>query len=357
MKQEKIILHVDLDAFYASVEQLDHPEYRGKPVMVGGVSQRGVIAACSYEARAYGVHSAMSAHLARKKCPHGYFVRVRMDRYQEVSRQVFKILYRVTDQIQKMSIDEAYLDVTNINRDPLFIAQWIQRQVFEQIGITISVGISYNKFLAKLASEWNKPAGIFHIHQHDIPQLLQPLPIIKIHGLGHKTASKMNRLGIHTIGDLLTCNLATLNYFIGETRGKEIYDRIRGIDNRPLEVSNQRKSYGRETTFSNDTTDKEFIKDMLRQFLFELTFKLVKQNHLAKTVSIKIKYEDFEQITRSHTLNAYTNNMQSFEDSMIQLIDQLHPKKKIRLAGVSLSNITSGDQYQLSLFDANNDIK
>ncbi len=350
--ENRVILHVDLDAFYASVEQLDNPELKGKPVMVGGTSTRGVVAACSYEARRYGVHSAMSGVMARKLCPKGVFLKGRMERYQAVSSAIFKILHEFTDQIQKVSIDEAYLDMTDSSEPPHEIAHRIKESVRKQIGLTLSVGISYNKFLAKLASDWHKPDGIFEIKSSQMPDILKPLSLIKVHGLGGKTAKKLNGIGLHTIGDLLECSEETLAFIIGSNRANELYHRIRGHDPRPVEVSTNRKSYGRETTFNSDTKDRDHIQEILRQFLFELTFKLVKTDQVARTVVIKIKYEDFEQITRSHSLTAHTNNLQLFEAAMVQLASQFPLQKKVRLVGIALSNIESNRQYQLSFFDS-----
>ncbi|MDP3386847.1 MAG: DNA polymerase IV [Eubacteriales bacterium] len=336
---DRKILHVDLDAFFASVEQLDNPSFKGKPIIVGGSSKRGVVATCSYEARKFGVHSAMSGFMAKKLCPNGIFLKPRMDRYAQISKEVFRILYEVTDHIERISVDEAYLDVTDSDRSPYKIASWIKTTVKNRIGITISVGISYNKFLAKLASDWNKPDGIFEIRPSDVPNILKPLSIIKVHGLGKKTADRLNSIGIFTVSDLLQCDRKTLSYFLGELRSNEIYNRIRGIDNRSLKIKTTRKSYGRETTFEEDIRSKPVIKEVLLQYLFELAFKLVKTNKSAKTVTIKIKFEDFSQITRSHSLLAYTNNLQTFEEAMVLLVDNLIIDKKIRLVGISLSNI------------------
>jgi DNA polymerase-4 len=345
------ILHVDLDAFFASVEQLDNPKLKGKAVIVGGTSERGVVATCSYEARRYGIHSAMSSVMAHKLCPNGIFVRGHMERYKEISLQVFEILHEVTGNIQQMSIDEAYLDITNIDEKPHDIALWIKEEVKKRIGITISVGISYNKFLAKLASDWNKPDGIFKISEEDMPNLLLPLPVLKVHGLGKKTAAKLNNIGIFTIGDLLQYDVKNLSYIFGQSRAEEIYNRIRGIDNRSIKITSIRKSYGRETTFSKDTRDREYIRSILDKYLIKITNSLNKSNMLAKTVTIKIKYEDFEQITRSHSLVSYTSSFTLFKEAMNLIINDLELKKKVRLVGVSLSNISDNEYYQLTLFE------
>ncbi|MCD6436216.1 MAG: DNA polymerase IV, partial [Clostridiales bacterium] len=194
------IIHVDMDAFFASVEQLDFPELRGKPVIVGGTSSRGVVATCSYEAREFGVHSAMPNFQAKKLCPKGIYVHGRHQRYEEISREIFSLLTEITDEIIKVSIDEAYLDVTNLYLSPEYIAKYIKKKIKKETGLNISVGISYNMFLAKIASDWDKPDGLFIIRKEDMPDILKPLSIIKIHGLGKKSAGKLNNIGIYTIG-------------------------------------------------------------------------------------------------------------------------------------------------------------
>lgn len=349
--KNKRILHVDLDAFFASVEQLDYPTLRGKPVIVGGSSDRGVVSTCSYEARKFGVHSAMSVLQAKKLCPKGVFVKGRMERYIEISKEVFSILETITTQIERVSIDEAYLDITEVKKPSYNIAIWIKNTVYEKIGITISIGISYNKFLAKLASDWNKPNGIFEIKKKDVPDILKPLPIGKIHGLGKKTSKKLNNIGIYTIADLMQYNEEYFAYFFGKARSREIYERIRGIDQRPVKSDGKRKSISRETTFMKNIDDRQYIKETLLNFLFEINFKLVKEEKTARTLTIKIKYEDFKQITKSHSLSAGTNNKNIFEDSLENLYSTLEFKKKVRLAGISLSNLEDNKTYQLSLFD------
>jgi len=196
------ILHVDMDAFFAAVEQLDHPELRGKAVIVGSSSERGVVATCSYEARVFGIHSAMSGPVAKRLCPHAIFVRGNHARYSQVSKEVFTIIEGLANTIEKVSIDEAYIDITDLYQSPLYVAKAIKQAVYEATGLTISVGISYNKFLAKLASDWNKPDGLFEIKEEDLVALLDDLPIIKVHGLGKKSVARLNRIGIFTIKDL-----------------------------------------------------------------------------------------------------------------------------------------------------------
>ncbi|MBM7613809.1 DNA polymerase IV [Alkaliphilus hydrothermalis] len=345
------ILHVDIDAFFASVEQLDHPELKGKPVMVGGTSERGVVAAASYEARRFGVHSAMSTKMARSLCPLGIFVNGRHDRYREISREVFKIMRSITDQLEKVSIDEAFLDITDLPKPALEIANEIKRMVKDQIGLTISVGISYNKFLAKLASEWNKPNGVFEIRESDIPDILKPFPIIKVHGLGKKTAAKLNRIGIFKVDDLLKYPLESLIPIMGELWAIEIYNRIRGIDDRPVVTSSERKSYGKETTFFKDTNDKQYLIEVLREYARELLGDLKRINKGIRTTTLKVKYEDFEQITRSHSVEYLTNDLELIRESIELIMNNIELHKKVRLIGISFSNISDYKNIQLSFFD------
>ena len=254
---DRLILHVDMDAFFASVEQLDNKELRGKPVIVGGVSERGVVSTCSYEARKYGIHSAMPVFIARKLCPQGIYLRTRMFRYKQVSEQVFNILKDVTEIIEPLSIDEAYLDITNSRfKSGIEAANYIKSRVLREVGLTISIGISYNKFLAKLASDWNKPNGIKIITRDMIPEILLPFPVSKIYGLGKKSVEKLNNMGIFTVKDLYEMPKEFYVEYLGKY-GLEIYDRIRGIDNREVEVQRDRKSYGRERTLKIDTKEKE----------------------------------------------------------------------------------------------------
>lgn len=226
----RIILHVDMDAFFASVEQLDNPQLKGKPVIVGGLSERGVVSTCSYEARKFGVKSAMPIFMAQRLCPKGHFVRVRYYRYKEISNKIFAIFREVTQLVEPLSIDEAYLDVTNSKfASGMAAAIYIKNRVLKEIGLTLSIGISYNKFLAKLASYWNKPNGIKVIDNDMIPEILLPLSISKIHGLGKKSVQRLNNMGIYIIDDLYPLNKEFFLEYLGKN-GLDIYERIRGID-------------------------------------------------------------------------------------------------------------------------------
>jgi len=349
--QDRKILHVDMDAFFAAVEQLDHPEWRGKPVIVGGTSRRGVVSTASYEARKYGVHSAMPGFQAKKLCPNGIFVRGNMARYKEMSEHVFKILNDVTDVIQPVSIDEAYLDVTGIFHSPEYIGKYIKRRVKEETGLVISVGVSYNKFLAKLASEWNKPDGFFTINRDMVPDILVPLPVGKVHGLGKKSVERLNRIGIFTIGDLLQYRKEDLKLFLGSW-GEEIYDRIRGIDDRPVRVEGERKSIGKETTLKEDTDDKELMKTYLRDFAESVAKVMKRKNVEAKTITVKFKTKDFEGHTRSKTLSIPVSRADDIYTEAIHVLEHIDFPKKIRLIGLSMSGLVPMEERQTTLFDA-----
>lgn len=345
------IIHFDIDAFFASVEQLDNPEYRNKPIIVGGDSDRSVVATCSYEARKFGVRSAMSAVVAKRKCPDGIFVYPRMQRYQEISKRIFKYIETIDCDLQKVSIDEGYLDITSLEIEPQQFANQLKEAVFALTGLTISVGISYNKFLAKLASDWNKPNGIFEIKPSDVPSILLPLPIIKIHGLGKKSCEKLNRIGIFTIADLYQYPIEAIGQIIGETFAREIIDRIHGIDNRPVEISQERKSYGKETTLDEDTMDRELLNAILEKYLQRIIDGLSQRQLMAKTITVKVKYHDFEQFTRSHSLERATINTKILHEAYEILYQQIQFEKPVRLIGISLSNLEEIGYKQFNILE------
>lgn len=347
---ERVILHVDMDAFFASVEQLDNKSLKGKPVIVGGVSERGVVSTCSYEARKYGVHSAMPIFIAQKLCPNGIYLSTRMYRYKEISNKVFDILKEVTEIIEPISIDEAYLDITKSSFDDgIRAAQYIKARVFKEIGLTISIGISYNKFLAKLASDWNKPNGIKVITENMIPEILLPFPISKVHGLGKKSVSKLNNMGIFSIKDLYEMPKSFYVEYLGKY-GLDVYDRIRGIDNRSVEVERERKSYGRERTLKSDIIDKEELLIYLNHFSREISEGLLRDNAEGKTITVKYKTGDFENHTRSKTLNYYTNNFEDIYNTSKEILINEKINKGIRLIGVTVSSFKESTIEQLSLF-------
>lgn len=347
---ERKIIHVDLDAFFASVEIIDNPSLKGKPVIVGGSSSRGVVCTCSYEARKYGVHSAMPGFMAKKRCPHGIFLPVRHRRYNEVSREVFKIFYDLTNMVEPLSIDEAYIDVTNIDEDPIKIAYYIKEQVLKKTGLTISVGISYNKFLAKLASDWNKPDGIKIITKEMIPDILKPLSINKVYGIGKKSAERLKKIGIFKIEDLLQLPKEYLIEFLGKY-GNEVYDRIRGKDNRQVKPSRERKSIGRETTLEKDTKNPEALRKYLHDFAQNVSKNLTNKGVLAKTVTVKIKTSTFENHTKSRTIHDYINSSSEIYKIASDILDEIDLKDGIRLIGLTVSNLSQNATEQLSFFN------
>ena len=349
MKKRRII-HVDLDAFFASVEQVDHPEWKNKPVIVGGVSQRGVVATCSYEARRFGVHSAQPGFEAKKKCPHGIFVHGRHSRYQEVSRQVFKIIRSVCEKVEVVSIDEAYLDVTALYYSPVYIANYIKKKVKEETGLTLSVGISYNKFLAKLASDWEKPDGIKIIKKEEVPDILRPLSIKKVHGLGDKSVKKLNRIGVYTIDDLLGYDTDFFDDFFGKF-GKEIYERIRGVDHRPVDSSQSMpKSIGTETTLSEDAHNYFQVEKYLELFSTQISDRLSNKGLVATTLSVKLKTSDFENHTKSKTASIPFYKAEDIYRMAHDLLKAYDFNKSIRLIGISVSNLKDKSYEQLSIF-------
>lgn len=347
---EKIILHVDMDAFFASVEQADNPSIRGKAVIVGGVSERGVVSTCSYEARKYGVRSAMPIFIAQKLCPQGVYLKVRYSRYKEVSNKIFEIFKEVTPIIEPLSIDEAFLDLDESRfNNGMDAAKYIKKRVFEEVGLTLSIGISYNKFLAKLASDWNKPNGIMVINKEMIPDILRPLPISKIYGLGEKSVRKLNNMGMFKIDDLYDLPKEFFIEYFGKY-GLEIYERIRGIDNREVKVNRDRKSYGRENTLKFDTEDKKDILYYVKGFCLELSDDLKKRNVFIKTITVKYKTSNFESRTRSRSLNYYTNDFNIIYKTAKEIVNNENFIGGIRLIGVTVSSVKEEKIEQLKLF-------
>lgn len=347
---EKIILHVDMDAFFASVEQMDNKKLKGKPVIVGGVSERGVVSTCSYEARKYGVHSAMPVFIARQLCPNGVFLTVRHSRYKEISRRVFEIFKEVTNLVEPLSIDEAYLDLRSGSiKDGEYAAKYIKDRVYKELGLTLSIGISYNKFLAKLASDWNKPNGIKIISKDMVPNILFPLSIEKIYGLGSKSVNKLNNMGFFTVEDLYPVSKEFLFEYLGK-QGVEVFNRIRGIDNREVTVSRDRKSIGKERTLKSNTKDKEELTKYLEFFSSEISKMLIKDNKSIKTITLKYKTSSFKNHTRSKTLKDYIRNFDDIFKISKEILNEEDLNEDIRLIGLSVSYFKESLEEQISLF-------
>jgi DNA polymerase IV len=338
------IIHVDMDAFYASVEQRDDPALRGRPLAVGYAAARGVVAAASYEARAFGVRSAMPASTARRKCPDLVFVPPRFDVYRAVSRQIHAIFADYTPLIEPLSLDEAYLDVTaNLRGLPTAsaTAAAIRARIAAELGLTASAGISYNKFLAKLASDQRKPNGQFVIPPDMGSDFVATLPVARFHGVGPVTAEKMHRLGILTGADLHRQSLAFLQAHFGKS-GPWYFALARGEDDRPVVPDRPRKSSGSETTFATDLTEPDAIEAEVRAMADEVWAWCAKTAAFGRTVTVKIKYADFQQSTRSRSLPAPVTDQATLQQVATELIRSVFPPvKAIRLVGVTLSNFES----------------
>lgn len=345
-----------MDAFFASVEQLDNPELRGKPVAVGGSGERHVVAAASYEARKFGVRSAMPSITAKRLCPDLIFVRHHFDRYEEISSRVFEILRDYTDVVEPLSIDEAFMDVTSDKKkigSATIIAKEIRKEIKNKTGLTASAGISFNKFLAKIASDIRKPDGLFIIPPEDAEKFIESLPIEKFYGIGKVTSEKMHKLGIHQGADLKKWDLSSLVRNFGKA-GKFYYDIARGIDDRPVEPFSERKSVGTELTYEKDLTTRFEIIAELYKIEKELMERLENTETTGKTITIKVKFANFRQVTRSKTLQKYIRDFDTLhrEVSLIRRSMKLEDVR-IRLLGVSISNLESEDseEHQLDLFE------
>ncbi|WP_176489120.1 DNA polymerase IV [Rhizorhabdus dicambivorans] len=341
------IIHIDMDAFYASVEQRDDPTLKGKPVAVGGTRERGVVAAASYEARTYGVRSAMASALARRMCPDLIFVRPRFDVYREVSRQIHGIFAEFTDLIEPLSLDEAYLDVTD-NHQGIGTATEVARQIRARIkaetGLTASAGVSYNKFIAKLASDHNKPDGLCVVRPDQGPAFIARLPVGRFHGVGPVTATRMEKLGIHTGADLRRCSREFLAQQFGKS-GDYFYLAARAVDHRPVRPDRVRKSIGSENTFFHDLFSHEDLTAALLESSENVARHAARTGKAGRTVSIKLRYSDFRTLTRARTLPAPVSDVDSIQQVALALLAPLEPVEQgIRLLGVTLSSLGEGEE-------------
>lgn len=338
---ERKIIHIDMDAFYASIEQRDHPEYRGMPLVVGRPEERGVVAAASYEARRYGIHSAMSSLKALKLCPDLIFIRGRMEHYKAVSTEIHRIFHEYTDLIEPLALDEAFLDVTENKKNiPLAvdIARAIKKEIREKLGLIASAGVSYNKFLAKIASDYRKPDGLYTIHPRKAVSFIAKLPIEAFWGIGKVTAHKMHALGVHNGAQLRACSLEFLNRNFGKA-GQLYYDFARGIDLRPVEAVRIRKSVGCESTFEQDLTTQTALIIELWHIATELTYRLKKSGFHGHTLTLKIKFHDFSQKTRSISVGNELSTMPEILPLAKRLLHELNLSDyRIRLMGLTVSN-------------------
>lgn len=338
---ERKIIHIDMDAFYASVEQRDHPEFRGKPLAVGHEEERGVVAAASYEARRYGVRSAMSSLKARKLCPDLIFVPGRMEVYKQISEQIHTIFHDYTDVVEPISLDEAFLDVT-VNKKhrelAVDIAREIKARIRSELDLVASAGVSYNKFLAKIASDYRKPDGLCTIHPDQALDFIATLPIESFWGVGRVTAKRMHELGIHTGYQLRSCSEQMLRHYFGKI-GTMYYDFARGIDLRPVEPVRIRKSVGCEHTLEHDISTKSSVIIELYHVAVELSERLARKNFSGHTLTLKVKFSDFEQITRSITdFRGFSvmSDILPVAKQLMQTVDYTH--HPVRLIGLSVSN-------------------
>jgi len=355
LPRQRKVVHIDMDAFYASVEQRDNPELRGKPVAVGGSHERGVVAAASYEARKFGVRSAMPSVTAKRKCPDLIFVKPRFDVYKEVSRQIRTIFAEYTPLVEPLSLDEAYLDVTENLKgvaSATQIAEEIRAKIRAETGLTASAGVSYNKFLAKIASDYKKPDGLFVITPKMGPAFVETLPVAKFHGVGPATAAKMSRLGIEAGLDLRAQTLSFLQQHFGKS-GPYFYWIARGVDDRPVRADRIRKSVGAENTFSEDLFTFEAARAALQPITEKIWRHCAGAGVRGRTVTLKVKYADFRQITRSRTNATSIATRAELEHLASALLGPIFPVQKgIRLLGLTLSSLgepRSKSEHQLSL--------
>jgi DNA polymerase-4 len=340
------IIHIDMDAFFASVEQMDNPALRGKPIAVGGAENRGVVAAASYEARKFGVRSAISGVLAKKNCPDLIFVKPRFVRYKEISNKIRKIFHDYTDLVEPLSLDEAYLDVTinkKGNPSATLLAQEIRLRIFNEVGLTASAGISVNKFVAKIASDYNKPNGQKTVNPDEVISFLEELPIRKFYGVGKVTTEKMYQLGIFTGLDLKRQSLEFLEKHFGKS-GNFFYNVVRGIHNSEVKPDRITKSVAAEHTFDINLSSEIFMLEQLENIANSLEKRLKKHHIAGKTITLKIKYSDFTQQTRSKTLPYFISDKGLILETVKELLFQERMKESVRLLGISLNNLNTEEK-------------
>ncbi|MDO6854955.1 DNA polymerase IV [Cellulophaga lytica] len=340
------IIHVDMDAFYASVEQLDNPELIGKPLAVGGGEKRGVVSAASYEARKFGVRSAMSGYMAKRNCPDLIFVPPRFSRYKEISQKIRAIFYDYTDLVEPLSLDEAYLDVTvnkKGNPSASLLAKEIRERIYNELGLTASAGISINKFIAKVASDYNKPNGQKTVNPEEVLAFLEELEIRKFYGVGKVTAEKMYKVGIFTGLDLKNKSLEFLEKHFGKS-GAYYYHVVRGIHNSPVKPNRIPKSVGAERTFNENLSSEIFMLERLENIASELERRLKKSKIAGKTITLKIKYSDFTLQTRSKTIPYFIADKDLILEIAKELLYQEKLENSVRLLGISLANLNTPDK-------------
>lgn len=356
----RVIIHLDMDAFFAAIEQLDFPELRGKAVIVGGSPDaRGVVSTCSYEARRFGVHSAMPLGEAYRRCPHGIFVPGRMTRYSEVSRQVFAVMSDFSPLMERVSVDEAFLDVTA--SQPLFgdgetIARRIQQRVWDELGLGASLGVAPNKFVAKVASDLRKPRGLVVVNPGEAAGFLAPLPVEKIWGVGERTAASLHKLGIRTIRQLQQTSPQLLQQVLG-VYGQRLWELARGIDERPVEETDEVKSVGNEHTFDHDISDPEVLKSTLLHLASKVGRRLRRKGFKGRTITLKLRYLDFTTFTRQAACRDFTDFDQDIYRVATALFDRLFDGRPVRLLGISVSQLAGMGEgaVQMDIFAPSTD--
>ena len=336
------ILHVDMDAFFSSVEQKRHPELAGKPVVVGGEgdpTKRGVVSTASYEAREFGIHSAMPLRTAYKLCPKAIFLPVDYEEYSKVSREIKAILKAFTPIIEDLGIDEAFLDISTIDRPSGEIAREIKKRIKDETGLTCSIGIAPNKLLAKMASDMQKPDGLTVIMEDDIQSRIWPLSVRKLWGVGPKTEAYLKEMGVQTVGDLVSLSLDRLIEEFGQSYGSYLYEASRGIDESPLITRWEPKSISRETTFQRDVDNWQVIAKTLAELTKEVVINMKEEGYQGRTVSLKIRFNDFKTYTRAKTLSRHTDSEEEIRKAAFDCLGRIELKKKVRLIGVRVSHL------------------
>lgn len=341
----RYIFHVDCDAFYASCEELRNPKLKNLPLAVGGLSNKSIITTANYKARTFGIHSAMPVFMAKTLCPNLVLIPVDHKYYREKSREVFTIVKSFSKVMEQVSVDEAYLIVDTDK--PQSIAHLLQDKVYRQTGISISVGISYNKFLAKLASDWKKPHGITQINKEDLDKMLPDISIDKVHGIGRKTSQKLNKIGISKVGDLLKLDEEYLTDNFGK-QGTYIYYVIRGVDDRKVNPNRKRKSIGKERTFSKNTNDINLLYSYLKNLSELIEDDMNIKDIQGKTINIKIKDEKFKTHTKAITLQEPIYTAIDIYNESVGLLNEVYKGEYLRLIGISISNLSKRDLNQLS---------
>ena len=358
MKPPRTIVHADMDAFFAAVEQRDYPELQGKPVIVGGDGPRSVVATCSYEAREYGIHSAMPGSTARKLCPNGIFLPVRSAVYREISSQVQDIFYRYTPLVESLSLDEAFLDVTGSSQlfgDGKTISHLIKAAVLEETKLSISIGVAPCKFVAKIASELDKPDGLLVVAPEEVEDFLAPLPISCLWGAGKDMQGRLARFGFRTIGEIQKCTTEELQRLVGKAAGTYFGHMSRGLDNRPVRPGNDAKSFSRENTFVVDMNDREACHGVLADQSDMVGGQLRKNNCMGRIVRIKIRYADFKTLTRQMAMTPTDNNFVISKAALELFDDVWDGQKSIRLLGVTVVDLVRSEELlQTNLFQFGN---